>query len=408
MGGIAVSVALKVLVALDAGVDPERVRRSLPLDARVQVVGMVEGLEEAWTTLQEVPTDVLIVAAAGYSERALFLIDGAIKQRQDRPVVVLSELAPDGFIDRVFEAGADDFLTLPESPEHVEFALEKAVARKRGSAAASGVALSPMICVLGPKGGTGKTLTSCNLGVALATAGKRVVVVDLDLQFGDVGLSLGLAPEVTVYELAKSGGSLDAEKLDAYMAEHSSGLRVLLAPTRPDHAALVTVEFLREVYATLRTSYDYVIVDTPPGFTPEVIASIDSSSDVCMVAMLDSLSLKNTKLGLETLQLMGYDAGRICFVLNRADTRVGISDEDVAAIIGRKPDVAVPSDRDIPRAVNESTPIVLANPRSEAARAFNALADLYIARVSPPIAPPSENGNEKQPTGLRRLISRSS
>ena len=401
------STPLKVLVALDAGVDAERVRRSLPVDARVQVVGMVEGLDEAWTTLQEVPTDVLIVGAAGYSERVLFLIDGAIKQRSDRPVVVLSELSPNGFIDRVFEAGADDFLTLPESPEQVEFALEKAIARKRGSAAANSIALAPMICVLGPKGGTGKTLTSCNLGVALAASGKRVALVDLDLQFGDVGLSLGLAPDVTVHELAKSGGSLDGDKIDAYMAEHSSGLRVLLAPTRPDHAALVTVEFLRDVYARLRSSYDFVIVDTPPGFTPEVIASIDSSSDVCMVAMLDSLSLKNTKLGLETLQLMGYDSGRITFVLNRADTRVGITNDDVAAIVGRIPDVSVPSDRDIPRAVNESTPIVLAEPRSEAARAFNALAGLYLAKSSDVLAPP-EPVNGSQPTGLRRLIARSS
>ncbi len=398
----------KVLVALDAGVDADRVRQALPVDSTVQVVGMVEGLDEAWTTLQEVPTDVLVVASAGYSERSLFLIEGAVKQRSDRPVVVLSELSPNGFIDRVFEAGADDFLTLPESPEQVRFSLEKAVARKRGSAVASGVALSPMICVLGPKGGTGKTLTSCNLGVALASAGKRAVLVDLDLQFGDVGLSLGLAPEMTVYELAKSAGSLDAEKVDAYMAQHSSGLRVLLAPTRPDHAALVTVEFLREVYATLRSSYDFVLVDTPPGFTPEVIASIDSSSDVCMVAMLDSLSLKNTKLGLETLQLMGYDAGRIRFVLNRADSRVGITSEDVVAIVGRSPDIEVPSDRDIPRTVNEATPIVQANPRAEAARAFSALADLYLGAASPRSVVPVEPQNGKPTGGLRRLIARSS
>ena len=108
----------------------------------------------------------------------------------------------------------------------------------------------------------------------------------------------------------------------------------------------------------LRAKHDFVIVDTPPGFTPEVIASIDSSSHVCMVGMLDSLSLKNTKLGLETLELMGYDRDRIRLVLNRADSRVGITHDDVASIIGRKPDVLVPSDRDIPRSVNEGKPIV--------------------------------------------------
>src|SRR5204862_6469621 len=141
----------------------------------------------------------------------------------------------------------------------------------QGAAVASGVALSPMVCVLGPKGGTGKTLTSCNLAVALAGMAKKVALVDLDLQFGDVGLSLGLAPDRTVYDLAKSGGSLDIEKLDSYLTPHASGARVLLAPTRPDQASFVTVDLMREVYTLLRSHYDFVLVDTPPGFTRAVI-----------------------------------------------------------------------------------------------------------------------------------------
>ena len=368
---------IKVLVALDDGVDSDLVQSALPLDPAIHVTGVIDGLEDSWTTLQEVPTDVLVVACAGYSDRALYLIDGAAKQRPDRPVVVFTEGSPNGFLKRVFEVGADDVVTLPASAGQVAFALEKALARKLGAAAAGSIALAPMICVLGPKGGTGKTLTSCNLAVGLASGGRKVVVVDLDLQFGDVGLSLGLAPEQTIYDLAKSGGSLDGEKVDAYLAQHSSGVKVLMAPTRPDHAGAVTTEFLREVYAALRSSCDYVIVDTPPGFTPEVIASIDSSSHVCMVGMLDALSLKNTKLGLETLELMGYDRERTRLVLNRADSRVGITRDDVLAIVGRPPDVLVPSDREIPRAVNEGTPIVLANARSEAAKAFRTLASFY-------------------------------
>jgi pilus assembly protein CpaE len=123
-----------------------------------------------------------------------------------------------------------------------------------------------------------------------------------------------------------------------------------------------------------------VIVDTPPGFTPEVIASIDSSSDVCLVGMLDSLSLKNTKLGLETLELMGYDDARIQLVLNRADSRVGITPADVAEILGRAPDVLIPSAREITRSVNEGTPIALGHARSDAAKAFRSLAQLYAPR----------------------------
>jgi pilus assembly protein CpaE len=377
------------LVALDAGVDRDTVQNALPEGSDIQVVALVDGLEESWTALQETKIDLVVIACGGYSERTLVFIDGVVKQRADRPVVVLCESSPNGFVQRVFEAGADDIVTLPETPGNVLFALEKAVARKHGSSVATGVALAPMICVLGPKGGTGKTLTSCNLAVSLAQDGHRVAVVDLDLQFGDVGLALGLVPERTIFDLAKAGGSIDAEKIDGYLVDHPSGVRVLMAPTRPDQATSITVEFLRDVYAALRSAHDFVVVDTPPGFTPEVIASIDSSSHVCMVGMLDSLSLKNTKLGLETLELMGYDRGRVQVLLNRADSRVGISRDEVVSIIGAAPDVFVPSDREIPCSVNEGTPVVAARSRSEAARAFRSLADIYVAGE----ATPSTNGH---------------
>ena len=101
-----------------------------------------------------------------------------------------------------------------------------------------------------------------------------------------------------------------------------------------------------------------------------MIATIDVSTEICMVGMLDSLSLKNTKLGLETLELMGYETEHVTLVLNRADSRVGITPDDVSTIVGRAPDVAVPSDREIPRSINEGTPIVAAKPQSGAAKAF--------------------------------------
>jgi pilus assembly protein CpaE len=391
---------IKTLVALDEGVDADTVRAALPENyPGIQIVGLVQGLEETWRILQETTTDLLIVSCRGYSDRALFLVDAASKQRPERPVVILSEGSANGFVRRLFESGADDIVLLQQTPEQVHFTLQKAIARKQGSAVATGVALGPMICILGPKGGSGKTVTATNLTVGLAEKGYSAVLIDLDLQFGDAGLALGVPPDRTIYDLAKSGGSVDAEKVDAYLAQHSSGARVLLAPTRPDHATVVGVDFLRDVYASLRRSFDYVVVDTPPGFTPEVIASIDSSSHLCLVGMLDSLSLKNTKLGLETLDLMGYERDRVCLVLNRADSRVGIERDDVTAVIGRKPDVMIPSDREIARCVNEGTPIIVAQERSAAAHAFNELVD-YFSFVPPPEQQANGNG------GLRSLLRR--
>jgi pilus assembly protein CpaE len=395
---------IRTFVAVDSSVDRSVVQAALPAPGEIEILGVINGLEESWNALQEAPIDLVAVACGGHSDRALYFVEGALKQRPERPVVVLSDGAENGFVRRVFEAGADDVVTLPEAPERVAFAFQKAVARRQGAAAASGIAVAPMVCVLGPKGGTGKTLTASNLAVTLARGGERVVLVDLDLQFGDVGLALGVSPEKTIYDLAKSGGSLDMEKLETYLTSHVSGVRALLAPTRPDQASFVSTDLLRDVFSLLRSNYDYVVVDTPPGFTPEVIASIDVSTHICIVGMLDSLSLKNTKLGLETLELMGYDNSRITVLLNRADSRMGISSDDVAAIVGRTPDVLVPSNREIAKSMTDGVPIVIAAERSEAARAFRELADHYLkAAVSQNGAAESSDGKPDQGSGPEPL-----
>ena len=367
---------VKALLVVEPGVDSEQVETSLPSDAEFSVVATVTGADEALRWLRDGAADLLLVACAGYSDRALLLLDAVARQNPELLVMVLGAGSPNGFLRRAFEAGADDIVMLPATRDQVRFEVHKLIARRQGAETPTSEDDSRLVCVLGPKGGTGKTLTATNLAVALAQRGERVSLIDLDLQFGDVALCLGLPPEKTVYDLAQSPGALDYDKLDAFLATHSSGVRTLIAPRRPDQASAVGAELLREVYSIVRNAFDWVIVDTPPGFTAEVITSIDSSTDVVMVGMLDSLSLKNTKLGLETLELMKYDPDRIFLLLNRAHSRVGISQSDVEAVLGRTPDVFIPSDREIPRTVNEGIPIVVARPQSEPAEAFRRLADL--------------------------------
>jgi len=389
---------IRILVTLSEHADPRLVEQGLEGDSSLEVVGYADYLDD-WREFLEKPADLVVVACSAGDDSATHMVDRAVKHRPDRPVVVMTEASPNGFLRQAFEAGADDVITLPQSPGEVAFTLQKVIARRKGLTV-PGRATASIIAVLGPKGGTGKTLVSTNLAVALAQRDANVVLVDLDLQFGDIGLALGLSPERTMYDLMKAGPPFDHEKLDRHLLKHSSGVKVLIAPTRPDQASAVSIDYLRDIYASLRTMCDAIIVDTPPGFTPEVIATIDVSSEVCMVGMLDSLSLKNTKLGLETLDLMGYDMGNVSLVLNRADSRVGITPDDVSTIVGRVPDVFVPSDREIPRSINEGTPIVAAKQSSGAAKAFRALADRYAKAPAPKPAPlPSA-----APSGVRALL----
>ena len=168
--------SVKTLIALDEGIDGTMVEAALPLSGPLQVVGIGEGIDRSWALLEQSSPELLLVATSGHSEPALHLIEGAARQRPDRPIVVFATESPNGFLQRAFAAGADDLIVLPTTAEHVEFTLEKALARTRSTS--TEVEQAPLICVLGPKGGTGKTLTACNLAVAFAKEGKRTALVD--------------------------------------------------------------------------------------------------------------------------------------------------------------------------------------------------------------------------------------
>src|SRR6516165_5092385 len=208
---------IRTFVVLDPGVSQEEVEKALPSDDEVEIVGLVTGIDEAWVRIHETSNDLLLVVCAGQSEPVLNLIDNAVAERPRRPVIVLSYGSPNGFTRRLFAAGADDVVMLPVTSDELLFAIQKALARKQGAEGSGTFIRAPLICVLGPKGGTGKTLTATSLSVALAETGKTVALVDLDLQFGDVGLCMGLSPRQTIFDLVRTGGSLDEEKLDGFM-----------------------------------------------------------------------------------------------------------------------------------------------------------------------------------------------
>jgi pilus assembly protein CpaE len=378
--------AVNTLVALDGEVDRGLIETVVTRDPLIKVIDYLE--------LEGPPSsglgagDVLIVAVADYTAQAQDFVATSRRQHPQRPIVLMCPPSGDGFLGDAFESGIDDVVALPTESRgaidpmlgrQLAFALEKAVMRKRGPAEFKEESDHNVICVLGLKGGSGKTLTSVNLATALAMAGHSVAIMDLDLQFGDVALAMGMNPVRTMYDLVSAGGSLDAEKLSDYLVEHPSGVRALLAPVRPDQAAVITVPFLAEVQRQLAQMFEFVVIDTPPSFSPEVIAAVDSSTDVLVVVMRDTLSLKNTKLGLETLERMEYDRGHVKLLLNRANTKVGIERDDVLAILGRDADVLLPSHVDITRSINHGEPITLLG-ASEAANAFHRLAQHYIAQ----------------------------
>ena len=175
-----------------------------------------------------------------------------------------------------------------------------------------------------PKGGTGKTVTATNLACAFAKyEKKRTLLIDLDLQFGDAAIMLGLEPEKTIYDLVVAPGELDSEKLAGYTTRHASGVDVLPAPLRPEDAELVTEPKVNRLLEVARGSYDLIVVDTSPFFHGPMLATLDRTDELLVLCGLDVPTLKNVKLAQHTLDLLSFPASRVRFILNRWTPRSG-------------------------------------------------------------------------------------
>jgi pilus assembly protein CpaE len=311
------------------------------------------------------------------------LLASARQSRPDMGLVVAMPGPANGFIEEAFKAGAHEIVILPAEAAVVAAAAHKAMAR----VATAGEAEAPtqrasLVVVLGPKGGVGKTTVSTSLATELARRSHETLIVDLDLQFGDVGLALGVEPERTIFDMAQASEKLDGERLRGYLGRSVDGVHTLLAPIRPDQAEAIEPAALQRILAVAGGEFDAIVVDTPPAFGASTITAIDHARHAVMVGTLDLAGLKNMKLGLETLDLMGFPADRVTTVLNRADTKVGLLAGDVRAVIGRGIDVELPSSRVVPRAANSSRPIVSADPKSAPARQLRALADRLERRLA--------------------------
>lgn len=285
---------------------------------------------------------------------------------------------------KALKAGVDDVLEQGCPVMEVESSLREAVAaaqRRAASDRGSEAVQSPkgeVITVFSTKGGVGKTVVATNLAVAIAGMGKSVALVDLDLQFGDVGIMLGLEPVRTIVGAVQSGERLDHELLDGYLLEHSANLRVLLAPTQPEDAEMVTASRIDRILGLLAEKFDYVIVDTPPSLDEAVLTALDKSTSVIAIAMMDVASIKNTRISLQKLGQLGYNNAIVDVLLNRADSKVLLKPEDVEQAIGARIKYRLPSDPQIPRSLNKGVPVVRDMPKSQPARVLLAIAKSIV------------------------------
>jgi pilus assembly protein CpaE len=362
----------------------ERLREGLATHPELDFVGWSEHVAEATAALAGGHLQVIVHATRDTALPGVEL--AAIREQTRAPIVLIASGESTALLDDALEAeGVADVILLPQLTENVVFALRKAAhAGRRLHAEGAHGRHGRIVTVFSPKGGTGKTVTATNLAASFAKhEKKRTLLLDLDLQFGDAAIMLGLEPEKTIYDLVTAPGELDSEKLAGYVTTHTCGLDILPAPLRPEDAELVTESKLARLLEVARESYDVIVVDTSPFFHGPMLATLDRTDELLMVCGLDVPTLKNVRLSMQTLELLSFPAQRIGFVLNRANSKVGMSKKEVEGALEVKIRFELPSDRIVPLGVNRGQPPAIADPGSDFARAIRAVSKSLLTPQAP-------------------------
>jgi pilus assembly protein CpaE len=321
----------------------------------------------------------------------------AVREHTRAPLIMVASGEAGGMLEQALDADVSDVLLLPQLINNVVFAIRKAAHVRKQTNAAAG-RTGRVMTVFSPKGGTGKTTVATNLAAALAKReGKRTLLLDLDLQFGDAAIVLGLEPEKTIYDLVVAPGELDSEKLAGYVTKHPSGIDVLAAPLRPEDAELVTEGKVTSLLEVARGSYEAIVVDTSPFFHGPMLATLDRTDELLVLCGLDVPTLKNVRLAMQTLELLSFPGSRMRYVMNRANTNVGLKTREVETALKVKIAHELPSDGTIPLTVNRGNPAVLAEPRCDFSKA--------IGQIAKAVAPQARSSNQAaaKPQQRRRL-----
>ena len=366
-------------------------REALAAHPELDVVGWNDSVQEARAPLAGGHLQV-VLHGTGDAQLPVHEL-ATIREHTQAPVIMLASGDSTQLLDQALDTDVADVLMLPQLTENVVFAIRKASHAGRKLAAQGGHGRhGKILTVFAPKGGTGKTSIATNLAASLAKhAGKRTLLLDLDLQFGDAAIMLGLEPEKTIYDLVVAPGELDSEKLAGYITRHPCGLEILPAPLRPEDAELVTEAKLGRLLEVARDSYDVIVVDTSPFFHGPMLATLDRTDELLMLCGLDVPTLKNVRLSLQTLDLLSFPTARIRFVLNRANSKVGMSKKEVEGALDMKVAFEIPSDRAVPISVNRGNPAVLGDAGSEFSGAIKRLAQ-GIVKPTPAAAKKAKKG----------------
>jgi len=392
---------IRVLIVDDIAETREMIQRMLSFDASIEVVGTARTGREAIDITDKLKPDVAIMDINMPDMDGIAATEGIRKKVPFVQVVILSVQNDSNYMRRAMLAGARDFLTKPPMIDDLTSAIKRAGAmaqeeRKKTTASSGGLSgglgglrsQSPngkIIVIYSPKGGNGATTVATNLALCLNSTETETILVDGNLQFGDVAVFLNEQGKNSVIDLTPRVDELDQEVVREVAVKHpATGLYLLIAPPTPEDALRFTPDQFSKLLQYLRQVFAYVVVDTSSYLTDVVSASLDIADQIVLLTTQEIPSIKNANTFLKLLNMGGIPTKeRVTFVMNKFDRRVGISPERVAESLKQEIPLLIPfEERVVTESINRGVPLMVNNRDSQVAKAVIKMADFLKERIS--------------------------
>jgi pilus assembly protein CpaE len=333
---------IRLVIVDDSEQTRDNIGAIMGFEKDIEIVGEAGNGEEAIAVVKDKRPNIVLMDINMPVMDGIKATEALTEEGVEASIIIMSIQGEGEYIKKAMSAGARDYIVKPfgvnelvNTVRHV-YDLDKSKKQKSGGASTIKID-SKIISIFSTKGGVGKTTIATNLAVSLSSlTGKKVVLLDFDLQFGDVAICLNLYVKNSVTEIVKDFTNIeqDPDLLDEYLLAHYSGIKVLAAPIRPENAEYVTADHIKNIIEYLKGRYDYIIIDTSQGFNDNVITALDMSNIIMYISALDLPSIKNTKNGLEVMKSLNYSNEKVKVVINKSNESYGIKHSDFESALG--------------------------------------------------------------------------